>query len=140
MRQPLPGEDAVSAENELDIRGLFRTLWSGKVWIVGMALAFAIAALAYTFLRVRSGAPRRLLTGQRSICWVAFTQQQFLRNLDIKASLASTDQPSVMDEAYKEFIMQLASGIHAENSGSRLITISSVWSVIVKPMRRCWMN
>lgn len=73
MRQPLPGEDAVSAENELDIRGLFRTLWSGKVWIVGMALAFAIAALAYTFLRVRSGAPRRLLTGQRSICWVAFT-------------------------------------------------------------------
>lgn len=69
-----------------------------------------------------------------------YSQQQFLRNLDIKASLASTDQPSVMDEAYKEFIMQLASSIHAENSGSRLITISSVWSVIAKPMRRCWMN
>lgn len=38
-----------------------------------------------------------------------YSQQQFLRNTDIKASLASADQPSVMDEAYKEFIMQLAS-------------------------------
>lgn len=73
MRQPLPGEDAVSAENELDIRGLFRTLWAGKVWIVGMALAFAIVALAYTFLPVRSGVQQRLLTGQRSICWGVFT-------------------------------------------------------------------
>lgn len=49
MTQPLPGEHAMSAENELDIRGLFRTLWTGKVWIVGMALAFALVALAYTF-------------------------------------------------------------------------------------------
>ncbi|RVR64517.1 polysaccharide chain length modulation protein, partial [Citrobacter freundii] len=49
MTQPLPGEHAVSAENELDIRGLFRALWAGKVWIVGMALAFALVALAYTF-------------------------------------------------------------------------------------------
>lgn len=38
-----------------------------------------------------------------------YSQQQFLRNLDIKADLASVDQPSAMDEAYKEFIMQLAS-------------------------------
>ncbi|SUX88244.1 lipopolysaccharide biosynthesis protein WzzE [Citrobacter koseri] len=38
-----------------------------------------------------------------------YSQQQFLRNLDIKASLAPADQPSVMDEAYKEFVMQLAS-------------------------------
>jgi LPS O-antigen subunit length determinant protein (WzzB/FepE family) len=43
MTQPLPGEHAMSAENELDIRGLFRTLWAGKVWIVGMALAFALS-------------------------------------------------------------------------------------------------
>jgi lipopolysaccharide biosynthesis protein WzzE len=38
-----------------------------------------------------------------------YSQQQFLRNLDIKANLVSVDQPSVMDEAYKEFIMQQAS-------------------------------
>ncbi len=31
MTQPLPGEHAVSAEKELDIRGLFRALWAGKV-------------------------------------------------------------------------------------------------------------
>lgn len=49
MTQPLPGAHAVSAENELDIRGLFRTLWAGKLWIVGIGLAFALIALAYTF-------------------------------------------------------------------------------------------
>ncbi|SUH18837.1 lipopolysaccharide biosynthesis protein [Salmonella enterica subsp. enterica] len=38
-----------------------------------------------------------------------YSQQQFLRNLDIKTDPASSDKPSVMDEAYKEFIMQLAS-------------------------------
>ncbi|MBR7487344.1 polysaccharide chain length modulation protein, partial [Klebsiella pneumoniae] len=38
-----------------------------------------------------------------------YSKQQFLRNLDIKAALASVDQPSAMDEAYKAFIMQLAS-------------------------------
>lgn len=31
MTQPLPGARAVSAENELDIRGLFRTLWAGPL-------------------------------------------------------------------------------------------------------------
>ncbi len=49
MTQPLPGARAVSAENELDIRGLFRTLWAGKFWIIGIGLLFALIALAYTF-------------------------------------------------------------------------------------------
>lgn len=49
MTQPLPGARAVSAENELDIRGLFRTLWAGKYWIIGIGLLFALIALAYTF-------------------------------------------------------------------------------------------
>lgn len=65
MTQPLPGDHAVNTENELDIRGLFRTLWAGKVWIVGMALVFALAALAYTFLRVRSGVRPPFPTGLR---------------------------------------------------------------------------
>lgn len=38
-----------------------------------------------------------------------YSQQQFLRNPDIKTDPASSDKPSVMDEAYKKFIMQLAS-------------------------------
>ncbi|MBF8844713.1 polysaccharide chain length modulation protein, partial [Escherichia coli] len=48
MTQPMPGKPAEDAENELDIRGLFRTLWAGKLWIIGMGLAFALIALAYT--------------------------------------------------------------------------------------------
>lgn len=38
-----------------------------------------------------------------------YSQQQFLRNTDVRSNMASADQPSVMDEAYKEFVMQLAS-------------------------------
>lgn len=38
-----------------------------------------------------------------------YSQQQFLRNPDVRSNMASADQPSVMDEAYKEFVMQLAS-------------------------------
>lgn len=49
MTQPMPRKPAEDAENELDIRGLFRTLWAGKLWIIGMGLAFALIALAYTF-------------------------------------------------------------------------------------------
>lgn len=59
MTQPLPGARALSAENELDIRGLFRTLWAGKFWIIGIGLLFALIALAYTFLLGRSGVRRR---------------------------------------------------------------------------------
>ncbi|MDU1435368.1 MAG: ECA polysaccharide chain length modulation protein [Citrobacter freundii] len=94
----------------LDIRGLFRTLWTGKVWIVGMALAFALVALAYTFF-ARQEWSATAISDRPTVNMLGgyYSQQQFLRNLDIKASLASADQPSVMDEAYKEFIMQLAS-------------------------------
>lgn len=49
MTQPLAGAKSVVTENELDIRGLFRVLWAGKLWIVGIALGFALLALAYTF-------------------------------------------------------------------------------------------
>jgi len=97
-------------ENELDIRGLFRTLWAGKFWIVGVALAFALIALAYTFFaRQEWGATA--ITDRPTVNMLGgfYSQQQFLRNLDVKANLAPVDQPSVMDEAYKEFIMQLAS-------------------------------
>lgn len=65
MTQPMPGKPAEDAENELDIRGLFRTLWAGKLWIIGMGLVFALIALAYTFLLARSGARQRLPIVQR---------------------------------------------------------------------------
>ena len=49
MTQPLPEAQLASAENELDIRGLFRALWSGKHWIIGCAVLFAAVVLIYTF-------------------------------------------------------------------------------------------
>lgn len=59
MTQPLAGAKSVATENELDVRGLFRVLWAGKFWIAGIALGFALIALAYTFLQSRSGARQR---------------------------------------------------------------------------------
>ncbi|EKO4930413.1 ECA polysaccharide chain length modulation protein [Salmonella enterica] len=110
MTQPLPGARAVSAENELDIRGLFRTLWAGKFWIIGIGLLFALIALAYTFF-ARQEWSATAITDRPTVNMLGgyYSQQQFLRNLDIKTDPASSDKPSVMDEAYKEFIMQLAS-------------------------------
>ncbi|MGL4726559.1 MAG: ECA polysaccharide chain length modulation protein [Scandinavium sp.] len=110
MTQQLPGANSVNAENELDIRGLFRTLWAGKRWIVGIAFLFALIVLIYTFF-ARQEWSATAITDRPTVNMLGgyYSQQQFLRNLDIKANLASTDQPSVMDESYKEFIMQLAS-------------------------------
>ncbi|HBQ8681357.1 TPA: ECA polysaccharide chain length modulation protein [Klebsiella pneumoniae] len=110
MTQPLPGAQAVNVENELDIRGLFRALWAGKGWIVGGAVLFAAIVLVYTFF-ARQEWSATAITDRPTVNMLGgyYSQQQFLRNLDIKADLASVDQPSAMDEAYKEFIMQLAS-------------------------------
>ncbi|MCA1444957.1 polysaccharide chain length modulation protein, partial [Ensifer sp. IC4062] len=107
MTQPLPGAQAVNVENELDIRGLFRALWAGKGWIVGGAVLFAAIVLVYTFF-ARQEWSATAITDRPTVNMLGgyYSQQQFLRNLDIKADLASVDQPSAMDEAYKEFIMQ----------------------------------
>lgn len=110
MTQPLPKAPQQGAENELDIRGLFRALWSGKRWIIGFAALFAVIVLIYTFF-ARQEWSATAITDRPTVNMLGgyYSQQQFLRNLDAKASPAGTIQPSVMDEAYKEFIMQLAS-------------------------------
>jgi len=110
MKQPLLEAQARGNENELDIRGLFRTLWAGKVWIVGIALLFALGAFVYT-LFARQEWSATAITDRPTVNMLGgfYSQQQFLRNLDIKANNAPVDQPSVMDDAYKEFIMQLSS-------------------------------
>ncbi|WP_435946639.1 ECA polysaccharide chain length modulation protein [Dryocola sp. BD586] len=109
MRQNVPGSNPGMVDNELDIRGLFRTLWRGKYWIVGMAAAFAVIALVYTFF-ARQEWSANAITDRPTVNMLGgyYSQQQFLRNLDVKANMAPVDQPSVMDEAYKEFIMQLS--------------------------------
>lgn len=110
MTQPLSETPSAGTENELDIRGLFRTLWAGKLWICGVALLFALVALIWTFF-ARQEWSATAITDRPTVNMLGgfYSQQQFLRNLDVKANLAPTDQSSVMDEAYKEFVMQLAS-------------------------------
>ncbi|KSB39381.1 lipopolysaccharide biosynthesis protein, partial [Salmonella enterica subsp. enterica serovar Johannesburg str. SA20025782] len=87
----------MSAENELDIRGLFRTLWAGKFWIIGIGLLFALIALAYTFF-ARQEWSATAITDRPTVNMLGgyYSQQQFLRNLDIKTDPASSDKPSVM--------------------------------------------
>lgn len=109
MKQ-LSGDNPAAAENELDIRGLIRALWRGKFWIVGFALLFAVIALVYTFFaRQEWGATA--ITDRPTVNMLGsyYSQQQFLRNLDARTYTAAQDVPSVMDETYKEFIMQLSS-------------------------------
>lgn len=110
MTQPLAETKSVMTENELDIRGLFRVLWAGKPRIAGVALGFALVALAYTFFAKQEWSATAI-TDRPTVNMLGgfYSQQQFLRNLDVKANLTPADQLSVMDEAYKEFVMQLAS-------------------------------
>ncbi|WP_236712281.1 Wzz/FepE/Etk N-terminal domain-containing protein, partial [Salmonella enterica] len=100
----------MSAENELDNRGLFRTLWAGEFWIIDIGLLFALIALAYAFF-ARQEWSATTITDRPTVNMLGgyYSQQQFLRSLVIKTNHDSSDKPSVMDEEYKEFIMQLAS-------------------------------
>ncbi len=110
MRQHIPGDSLAVTENELDIRGLVRTLWRGKFWIAGCALLLAVAALVYTFF-ARQEWSATAITDKPTVNMLGsyYSQQQFLSNLDARASQAALDIPSAMGEAYKEFIMQLSS-------------------------------
>lgn len=96
-------------DNELDIRGLFRTLWQGKRWIIGIAVIFSMIALLYTFLAKQEWSATAI-TDNPTVNKLEpyYTQQQFLRSQDLRASIATADQPSVRDGAYKAFIQQLS--------------------------------
>ncbi|MBS0971008.1 ECA polysaccharide chain length modulation protein [Chimaeribacter arupi] len=97
-------------ENELDIRGLCCALWRGKRWIIGLALLFAALALGVSYLMVQKWSTTAI-TDRPTVNNLGgyYSQQQFLRNLDMRAAVAPLgEQPSISDEAYNEFIMQLA--------------------------------
>ena len=81
MTQPLAGAKSVVTENELDIRGLFRVLWAGKLWIAGIALGFALLALAYTFFAKQEWSATAI-TDRPTVNMLGgfYSQQQFLRN------------------------------------------------------------
>ncbi|AIX75228.1 ECA polysaccharide chain length modulation protein [Pantoea sp. PSNIH4] len=101
-----------SVDNELDIRGLFCTLWRGKRWIIGLALLGMLLAWIYSLL-VKQEWSATAITDRPTVNMIGsyYSQQQFLRNLDMRSSAGALTVPqtSVMDDAYQEFIMQLFS-------------------------------
>lgn len=108
--ETLPTNKTQPVENELDIRGLCCALWRGKGGIIGLALLFAVLALGVSYL-VEQKWSTTAITDRPTVNNLGgyYSQQQFLRNLDVRAAVAPVgDQPSISDEAYNEFIMQLA--------------------------------
>ncbi|TKI03902.1 ECA polysaccharide chain length modulation protein [Martelella alba] len=98
-------------DNELDIHGLILKLWRGKGWIVATAALFAIIALVYSFI-VKQEWTSTAITDRPTVNMLGsyFSQQQFLRNLDVRnTTLPTADTASISDDAYQEFIRQLSS-------------------------------
>lgn len=98
-------------ENELDIRGLCRVLWRGKSWIVGMAVLCAALAFGVSLLMPQKWSATAI-TASPTINTLGgyYSQQQFLRNLAQQSAPNGTlAEGSIADEAYAEFITQLAS-------------------------------
>jgi lipopolysaccharide biosynthesis protein WzzE len=97
-------------ENELDIRGLCCTLWNGKFWIAGLAILFALIALGSSYLMKQEWSSTAI-TDRPTVNNLSsyFSQAQFLRNLDVhNAPQSDASRPPISDEAYNEFVMQLA--------------------------------
>ncbi|WP_255467308.1 MULTISPECIES: ECA polysaccharide chain length modulation protein [Pantoea] len=99
-------------DNELDIRGLSCRLWRGKRWIVGLALLFALIAWLATLL-LKQVWSTTAITDRPTVNMLGsyYAQQQFLTNLDVRnnALTLAAPSPTVMDQVYQEFTMQLAS-------------------------------
>lgn len=100
-----------SVDNELDIRGLCYSLWYGKTWIIGIALIFASAALAYSYL-VKQEWSTTAITDKPTVNMLGgyYSQQQFLRGLvrNMNNSAQTIENP-IPDDVYSEFIRQLSS-------------------------------
>lgn len=98
------------AENELDIRGLCCALWRGKLWIIGSALLFALLAWLCSLLMTPKWSTTAV-TDRPTVNMLGnyYSQQLFLHNLDSRSSSAPIAAPAIADEAYQEFVMQLAS-------------------------------
>ncbi|WP_313684709.1 ECA polysaccharide chain length modulation protein [Pantoea sp.] len=103
---------SVVVENELDIRGLCCALWRGKRWIMGLALLFALLAWLASML-MKQVWSTTAITDRPTVNMLGdyFVQQQFINNLDARNNTLNlnTPAPTVMDEVYQEFTMQLAS-------------------------------
>ncbi len=103
-------QDEQTLEHELDVVALCSALWRGKMWIVVLAIIFAAIALGASYLMQQkwsATATTDLPTTNHLGSY--YSQQQFLRNLDTHINVSQETQlPSIPEEAYKEFITQLA--------------------------------
>ncbi|SQI44274.1 Lipopolysaccharide biosynthesis protein wzzE [Leminorella richardii] len=100
-----------SIDNELDIRSLCYSLWYGKVWIVGIAVVFALFALVYSYV-VKQEWSATAITDRPTVSMLGgyYTQEQFLRGLVRDSSANSqTSETPIASDVYDEFVMQLSS-------------------------------
>ncbi|MDK7759609.1 ECA polysaccharide chain length modulation protein [Providencia rettgeri] len=107
-----PSQYQSPIEPELDIRGLCRSLWQGKIWIVAFAVIFAAIALGASYFMQ----PKWSATAITDLPTVNnlgsyYSQQQFLRNLDSRINNTGQEGqlPTIAKEAYQEFTKQLGS-------------------------------
>lgn len=98
-------------ENELDIRGLCCALWHGKRVIIGFAALFAVIALMISYL-VKQEWSAIAITDKPAVNALGnyHASQQIIRNMDVLTPTAVDNQLAITDtdEAYNEFIIQLA--------------------------------
>lgn len=110
MRQSTLEAEAAAIDNELDIQGLFKALWRGKRWIIGLILVGVFTALIYTIF-ARQQWSTTAITDRPTVNMLGsyYSQEQFLRSLDNRNADNSAETSPVMDDVYREFVMQLAS-------------------------------
>lgn len=107
-----PDPQQTQYDQELDIRALFVSLWRGKVWIVGIAVVFALVSLGASYFMQQKW-NSTAITDYPTVNNLGgyYSQQQFMRNLDnhLNAAQESAALLPIPNEAYQEFITQAAS-------------------------------
>ncbi|HCM64547.1 MAG TPA: ECA polysaccharide chain length modulation protein [Morganella sp. (in: Bacteria)] len=107
-----PDPQQTQYDQELDIRALFVSLWRGKVWIVGIAVVFALVSLGASYFMQQKW-NSTAITDYPTVNNLGgyYSQQQFMRNLDnhLNAAQESAVLLPIPNEAYQEFITQAAS-------------------------------
>lgn len=100
--------DVMTTDNELDIQKLFKLLWQGKAWIIGLAILFASIALGYSYI-VKQEWVSSSVTTKPSITLLKnyYQQKNFLQSLDKENSAQPIE--SIPTEVYQEFTQQLGS-------------------------------
>ncbi len=97
------------ADNELDIRGLCCRLWRGKWRIIAGGAVFALLAWIASMLMTPKWSATAI-TERPALNMLSdfYSQQQFLIRLDGNSANPFATLPDVANDAYQEFLLQLA--------------------------------